>query len=273
MKVLTLLILTCSCIRLYASEPVSGKPDFEKLIAQLASTHSDESKRAAEALADAGEAALNALRRAETSVNPDLRDKAKAVLLRVVGPAVGGIAASLSLEKKQVKSGESVKFNLTFWNTTDKDVNMYWGWKSPDYGDTDQPADMLVIVNGEGKNRTITGRVYTGPGTERSAKAGPVFKTLAPHSGARVKGTIAFVDSFPLNGQTVNTPGLQLSNNSVLALKDLKNLTTVRLRYFAECNPDDRKAEQGKPEKPDAGYWTGTLASNEVELALENPKP
>lgn len=261
--------LVLASVRAAEPAPPSAKPDFEKLIAQLASTNADESKRAADALADAGEAALNPLRKAETSVNPYLRDKAKAVLLRVVGPAVGGIAVSLSLEKKQLKAGESTHFNLTFWNTSDKDVNMYWGWKTPEYV-TDEPADMLVIVNGEGKNRTITGRVYTGPGDERAATSGPVFKTLAPHSGARVKGTVAFVDSFPVNGQTVNTPGLQLSNNSVLALKDLKTPATVRLRYFAEVKPDDRKTEQGKPEKPDAGYWTGTLASNEAEVELKN---
>ncbi len=274
MKRVSLMMLSCAMCAAFAAEPAPATPapaakvDFEKLIAQLASTNADESKRAADDLADAGEAALNALRKAETSLNPVLRDKAKAVLLRVVGPAIGGVAVSFSLEKKTIKLGETVKFNLTLWNTSDKDVNMYWGWKSPNFGVTAEPPDMLVVVSGEGKNRTITSRVYTGQGPERGAADGPTFKTLAPHSGSRVKGTIRYADSFALLGTTVDTPCLMLSNNSVLALKD-KQSNKIRLRFFAECTPEDRKSEQDKPAKPDAAYWLGTVASNEVELTLE----
>lgn len=253
--------------------------DLDKWVAQLSSADEKQREKAAQALLAAGDSSIPKLMKARDRAAAPAKAAIINVLGKLIGETVSGISVALSVDKPHLKLGETARVNLTFFNTTDKDINFLWGWNSSNFGAYTEPWDWLRIVDGEGKQRKISGRNYIGWWELCGTFNGPIFRTIQSHSGARARCECAYRDWYIKRDMIGNAKddvkvdnylNMTIGKNSILAFGEPG---VYRIMFYLKCTDDlvknEMKVVNGRDDQ--APFWTGVIYSNEIEITLDPP--
>lgn len=231
-------------------------------------------ERAEQELLSMGPAVAHVLKKAlETRKGPEIKVRAERILsfFEEGGQAVNGLKVKLVVERKTVKANEELAFKITLKNITKKDVNILRA-SNMHRGDLFENGSLFEGVYSRDDGRTIY------PNLIRTIPAysavtfevkGTVLEGFPGPSLDGSKPRIQYPLRFSLFELSLDGPGLHTLKVILGNLKIDEGTRNQKTYEQYILDNDNIDLEHSAPLNKSAPVWTGTSASNGVQIQIE----